>query len=53
VPAVQYKIPYVTAMAAAEAAGGGMEAVKNNKSCPASWQEYHEKLKEQASAGQG
>lgn len=52
--AIQYKIPYVTTMAAAKATVEGIEAVKKNKSSPpVSLQEYHESLKGQVSVKPG
>ncbi len=51
--AIQYKIPYVTTMAAAKATVEGIEAVKKNKSSPVSLQEYHESLKERVSVKPG
>ncbi|MBL7119643.1 MAG: carbamoyl-phosphate synthase large subunit [Dehalococcoidia bacterium] len=39
--AIQYKIPYITSMAAAEASIEGIEAVKKRKTLPKSLQEYH------------
>ncbi|MDP2043807.1 MAG: ATP-grasp domain-containing protein, partial [Candidatus Omnitrophota bacterium] len=44
--AIQYKIPYVTTMAAARATVDGIESVKNGQGEPKSLQEYHEMLKE-------
>jgi carbamoyl-phosphate synthase large subunit len=43
--AIQYKIPYVTTMAAARATVDGIESVKNGQGEPKSLQEYHEMLK--------
>ncbi|OGO05404.1 MAG: carbamoyl phosphate synthase large subunit [Chloroflexi bacterium RBG_13_54_8] len=42
--AIQYKIPYMTSMAAAEASVEGIEAVKRQKISPRSLQEYHREL---------
>jgi carbamoyl-phosphate synthase large subunit len=42
--AIQYKIPYITSMAAAEASVEGIEAVKRGKISPKSLQEYHKKI---------
>lgn len=39
--AIQYKVPYITSMAAAEASIEGIEAVKKSKTLPKSLQEYH------------
>ena len=39
--AIQYKVPYITSMAAAEASIEGIEAVKKRKTLPKSLQEYH------------
>ncbi|MCX5998997.1 MAG: carbamoyl-phosphate synthase large subunit [Chloroflexi bacterium] len=39
--AIQYKIPYITSIAAAEASVAGMEDVKKHKIVPQSLQEYH------------
>jgi carbamoyl-phosphate synthase large subunit len=44
--AIQYKIPYVTTMAAARATVDGIEAVKERRGQPLSLQEYHEMLKQ-------
>jgi carbamoyl-phosphate synthase large subunit len=44
--AIQYKIPYVTTMAAARATVDGIEASKNKDNQPMSLQEYHALLKE-------
>ena len=44
--AIQYKIPYVTTMAAAAATVEGIEASKNKYIEPMSLQEYHALLKE-------
>jgi carbamoyl-phosphate synthase large subunit len=43
--AIQYKIPYVTTMAAAQATVDGIDAVKSRQTQPKSLQEYHEMLK--------
>ncbi len=43
--AIQYKIPYVTTMAAARATVDGIDAVKRRQSQPKSLQEYHAMLK--------
>jgi carbamoyl-phosphate synthase large subunit len=40
--AIQYKIPYVTTIAAAEASFEGIEAVRKHHILPQSLQEYHE-----------
>ncbi|MDP2905150.1 MAG: carbamoyl-phosphate synthase large subunit [Candidatus Omnitrophota bacterium] len=42
--AIQYKIPYVTTMAAARATIDGIEAVKKNQSQPFALQDYHRLL---------
>ncbi|MEW6100914.1 MAG: carbamoyl-phosphate synthase large subunit [Candidatus Omnitrophota bacterium] len=47
--AIQYKIPYVTTMAAARATVDGIESVKKSQSEPKSLQEYHRMLKEEHS----
>jgi carbamoyl-phosphate synthase large subunit len=47
--AIQYKIPYVTTMAAARATVDGIESVKKSKSEPKSLQEYHRMLKKKES----
>jgi len=39
--AIQYKVPYITSMAAAEASIEGIEDVKKQKILPKSLQEYH------------
>jgi len=44
--AIQYKIPYVTTMAAARATVEGIEASKGKQNEPMSLQEYHALLKE-------
>jgi len=44
--AIQYKIPYVTTMAAARASVDGIASVKKKQSEPKSLQEYHQMLKE-------
>jgi carbamoyl-phosphate synthase large subunit len=43
--AIQYKIPYVTTMAAARATVEGIEAVQSKQAQPKSLQEYHAMLK--------
>ena len=43
--AIQYKVPYVTTMAAARATVAGIDSVKTKKSQPKSLQEYHAMLK--------
>jgi len=47
--AIQYKIPYVTTMAAARATVDGIESVKKSKGQPKSLQEYHRMLGEKES----
>ncbi|MFC1646390.1 carbamoyl-phosphate synthase large subunit [Candidatus Omnitrophota bacterium] len=42
--AIQYKIPYITSMAAAEASVEGIEAVKRHKIVPMSLQDYHKEV---------
>jgi len=42
--AIQYKIPYITSMAAAEASVEGIEAVKKHKIVPMSLQDYHKEV---------
>ncbi|MDD4879501.1 MAG: carbamoyl-phosphate synthase large subunit [Candidatus Omnitrophica bacterium] len=42
--AIQYKIPYVTTIAAAKATVDGIDSVKRKQSQPRSLQEYHELL---------
>ena len=42
--AIQYKVPYITSMAAAEASVEGIEAVKKQKILPKSLQEYHREV---------
>jgi carbamoyl-phosphate synthase large subunit len=44
--AIQYKIPYVTTMAAARATVDGIESAKKNLTYPESLQEYHRMLKD-------
>ncbi|MFC1709304.1 carbamoyl-phosphate synthase large subunit [Candidatus Omnitrophota bacterium] len=41
---IQYKIPYITSMAAAEASVEGIEAVKKHKIVPMSLQDYHKEF---------
>jgi len=43
--AIQYKIPYITSMAAAEASVQGIEAVNKEKGYPKALQDYHKELK--------
>ena len=43
--AIQYKIPYITTVAAAEASVEGIEAIKKQKGSPKSLQEYHKLIK--------
>ncbi|MFA5005356.1 MAG: carbamoyl-phosphate synthase large subunit, partial [Candidatus Omnitrophota bacterium] len=43
--AIQYKIPYVTTMAAARATVAGIDSIKSKQSQPKSLQEYHAMLK--------
>jgi len=43
--AIQYKIPYVTTIAAARATVGGIESMKKKQNEPKSLQEYHSLLK--------
>jgi carbamoyl-phosphate synthase large subunit len=42
--AIQYKVPYITTMAAAEASVEGIEAVKSQKITPLSLQDYHKEV---------
>jgi carbamoyl-phosphate synthase large subunit len=42
--AIQYKVPYITSMAAAEASIEGIKAVKKEKILPKSLQEYHKEV---------
>jgi carbamoyl-phosphate synthase large subunit len=49
--AIQYKIPYVTTMAAARATVDGIESVKKGLGEPKSLQEYHELLKQAEARG--
>ncbi len=49
--AIQYKIPYVTTMAAARATVDGIESVKNRQGEPKSLQEYHRMLVEKEPQG--
>jgi carbamoyl-phosphate synthase large subunit len=42
--ATQYKVPYITSMAAAQASAEGMEAVKKQEIAPKSLQEYQKEL---------
>jgi len=42
--AIQYKVPYITSMAAAEASAEGIEAIKKRKSLLKSLQEYHREV---------
>jgi len=43
--AIQYKIPYITSLTAAEASIDGIEAVKNDRGLPKSLQDYFKGLK--------
>jgi carbamoyl-phosphate synthase large subunit len=43
--AIQYKIPYITTVAAAEASVEGIEAIKKQKGSPKPLQEYHKLIK--------
>ncbi len=47
--AIQYKIPYITTMAAARASVEGIEKVKQGEETPLSLQEYHKQKAEQNS----
>ncbi|MDD5437513.1 MAG: hypothetical protein PHX20_08235, partial [Candidatus Omnitrophica bacterium] len=50
--AIQYKIPYITTMAAAKAAVDGIKEVAGGEEKPMALQEYHHKsLKEKEPAG--
>jgi carbamoyl-phosphate synthase large subunit len=42
--AIQYKVPYITSMAAAEASAEGIEAIKKRKILLKSLQEYHKEV---------
>jgi carbamoyl-phosphate synthase large subunit len=42
--AIQYKIPYITTLAAAEASVAGIEDMKTRKITPVSLQEYHNRI---------
>jgi carbamoyl-phosphate synthase large subunit len=42
--AIQYKVPYVTSMTAAEATAEGIEAMAKSEIVPKSLQEYHKEL---------
>ncbi len=44
--AIQYKVPYVTSMTAAEATAEGIEAMARSEIVPRSLQEYHQELQE-------
>jgi carbamoyl-phosphate synthase large subunit len=44
--AIQYKVPYVTSMTAAEATAEGIEAMAGSEIVPKSLQEYHKELLE-------
>ena len=44
--AIQYKVPYVTSMTAAEATAEGIEAMTKSEIVPKSLQEYHKELLE-------
>ncbi len=46
--AIQYKVPYITSMAAAEASIEGIEAAKESKIVPKSLQEYHQQRSQSA-----
>ena len=43
--AIQYKIPYITSLTAAEASVEGIESVKKSKGLPKSLQDYYKELK--------
>jgi len=43
--AIQYKVPYITTVAAASASVEGIEAMQKQKDSPKSLQEYHKMLK--------
>ncbi|NQT95412.1 MAG: carbamoyl-phosphate synthase large subunit, partial [Candidatus Omnitrophica bacterium] len=43
--AIQYKVPYITSMAAAEATAEGIDAAKKSKIFPKSLQDYYKELK--------
>ncbi|MFC1631277.1 carbamoyl-phosphate synthase large subunit [Candidatus Omnitrophota bacterium] len=43
--AIQYKIPYITSLTAAQASVEGIEATVKGKSAPKSLQDYHKELK--------
>jgi len=45
--AIQYKVPYITTMAAAKASVEGIKAVKHHEVGPKALQDYHEDLKAQ------
>ncbi len=47
IKAIQYKVPYITSMTAAEASVEGIESTKKSKSLPKSLQDYYEVLKDQ------
>ena len=42
--AIQYKVPYITSMTAAEASAQGIEAIRNEAIQPKSLQEYHQEI---------
>jgi carbamoyl-phosphate synthase large subunit len=42
--AIQYKVPYITSITAAEASAEGIEAVRNQAMQPKSLQEYHQEI---------
>ncbi|MBL7084598.1 MAG: carbamoyl-phosphate synthase large subunit [Candidatus Omnitrophica bacterium] len=44
IKAIQYKIPYITSLTAAEASVEGIESVKKTKGLPKSLQDYHKEL---------
>jgi len=50
--AIQYKVPYITTMAAAAASIEGIEAIRKQKILPKSLQEYHEEARRLAAEGE-
>jgi len=51
--AIQYKLPYITTMAAAKASVAAIEAMRNKEITPKSLQEYHETARQEEGGGHG
>jgi len=50
--AIQYKIPYITSMAAAKASVEGIEAAKKENIAPKALQDYHKEIKQNSGSKQ-